>query len=59
MMDYSKYIELIQSGNYDEAVAFKNSFIPDVLYKYYCLDRRHKLNDVTVFAGSENLFKQI
>ena len=45
MMDYSKYVELIQAGHYDEAVAFKNSFIPDVLYKYYCLDRRYKLND--------------
>lgn len=44
-MNYDAYLDLIQQGKYDEASELKNSYVPDVLYKYYSLDRRTKLNE--------------
>ncbi len=45
-MDYSKYIDLIYQGKNNEALELKNSYVPSVLYKYYSLDRRTKLNEL-------------
>ena len=45
MMDYSKYMELIYKGKNEEAIALKNAYVPDVLYKYYSLDERLDLNN--------------
>ena len=37
-MDYNFYIDLIAADKLKEATEYKNSCIPDVLYKYYWLD---------------------
>ena len=37
-MDYDFYIDLIAADKLKEATEYKNSCIPDVLYKYYWLD---------------------
>ena len=47
-MDYSKYIDLIYQGKNNEALELKNSYVPSVLYKYYSLDRRTKLNELNL-----------
>lgn len=38
-MNYDIYLDLIQQERYTEAIAYKNSHIPDVLYKYCWLDK--------------------
>ena len=38
-MNYDIYLGLVKQEKYREAIAYKNSCIPDVLYKYYWLDK--------------------
>lgn len=37
-MNYDKYINLIAEKQFEAATKYKNSFIPDIVYKYYWLD---------------------
>ena len=37
-MNYDAYLDLVEQEKYKEAIAYKNSCIPDVLYKYSWLD---------------------
>lgn len=43
--DYLQYIDHVGARQYEEATKLKNSHIPDVLYKYYCLDDDGRLNE--------------
>ena len=36
-MDFDKYLDLIECGKEQEAILYRMSYIPDVLYKYYPL----------------------
>ena len=44
-MDYEKYFNLINIGNSQEALEYKNAEIPDVVYKYYSLTDDEKMNE--------------
>lgn len=44
-MDYDFYIDLIAADKLKEATEYKNSCIPDVLYKYYWLDDNEEKNE--------------
>lgn len=37
-MNYNTYLNLVKQERYTEAIAYKNLYIPDVLYKYCWLD---------------------
>lgn len=44
-MNYDLYIDLIAADKLKEATEYKNSCIPDVLYKYYWLDDNEEKNE--------------
>lgn len=44
-MNYNAYINLIAKDRLKEASEYKNLFIPDVLYKYYCLNENEEKNE--------------
>ncbi|MDO4554417.1 MAG: DUF2971 domain-containing protein [Lachnospiraceae bacterium] len=44
-MDYQKYMSLVETKKFDEAVKYKCDSIPDTLYKYYGLNKDKKLNE--------------
>lgn len=44
-MDYDFYMDLIAADKLKEATEYKNSCIPDVLYKYYWLDDNEEKNE--------------
>lgn len=53
-MNYDKYIGLIEQERYGEAVQYKCSQIPDMLYKYCWLDgdvEKNELRLSTLEAG--------
>lgn len=45
-MNYDKYIDLISEEKYIEATQYKSLSIPNVLYKYYCLDDNECKNEM-------------
>lgn len=45
-MDYEGYFDLIKAGRNEEAQIMKNQYVPDTLYKYFCLDSRTELNQM-------------
>lgn len=53
-MDFDKYIDLIENEEYENAVKYKNSFIPDKLYKYYWLDDNDNNNKLRLDTLSNN-----
>lgn len=52
-MNYDTYLGLVQQEKYKEAIAYKNAYIPDVLYKYCWLDE--ETNDKAVEANELRL----
>lgn len=53
-MNYDLYFDLIEKRKFDEAVEYKVSQIPNVLYKYFCLDDRNDVNEEKIKTIEEN-----
>ena len=44
VIDYKKFFDLIKSGKLQDALEYKNTYVPNSVYKYYCLDDNDELN---------------
>ncbi len=44
-MDFDKFLNLIEEGKLNEAIQYKNNYIPNLLYKYYNLSDDEELNE--------------
>ncbi len=53
-MDLEIYFQYIKNNEFEKAQKYKNSFIPNKLYKYYSLDDRKEVNEKKLSCLEEN-----